>query len=285
LNDHPARGIILMLTATAIFACMDAMSKYLAGVYAVPQILFIRFVIFVVFALVIARPRSIGAAFRSKYPVLQIVRSLVITVEVGVFILAFRYLPLADTHAIAGVAPLMVTALAIPFLGEQIGIRRWTAVGIGFLGLLVIIRPGFAEMQPTMLIPILGAFLWALYQILVRKVSDDHAATSLFYMAVIGLAVTSMIVPFYWRWPEPFDWFLLVLLGGVASTGHFLMIKAFQHAPAAVLQPFQYAVLIWATGVGYVVFGDFPDAWTLFGGAIIVASGIYTFYRERVRRT
>lgn len=283
MNDEPSKGIALILLATLVFACMDAISKYLAGLYAIPQILLVRFVVFAVFALAISRPSSVAAAFRSRHPRLQILRCVIITVEVGVFVLAFRHLPLADTHAIAGVAPLLVTAMAAPLLGEAVGIRRWTAVGIGFIGLLVIIRPGFNVMDPAALIPVAGAALWALYQILVRRVMADDAATSLFYMAVVGLIMTSTVAPFFWRWPDPQGWFFLILLGFVASFGHFTLIKAFQHAPAAVLQPFHYVILVWATIVGYVVFGDFPDNWTIAGGLVIVASGLYTFYRERRR--
>jgi len=283
LNDNPARGITLMLAATMLFACMDALSKHLAGHYSVPQILLIRFILFTLFALAIARPRSIRQAFRSHHPVLQLLRSVVITVEVGVFVLAFRHLPLADAHAIAGVAPLLVTALAVPFLGEKVGPRRWAAVGVGFIGLLVILRPGLTVMDPAAFIPLFGAFLWALYQILVRRVSADDASTSILYMAVVGLVTMSVIAPFFWKWPDLTGWIFLLMLGVIGSIGHYLLIVAFQMAPASTLQPFHYSLLVWATIVGYLVFNDFPDIWTISGGGLIVLSGIYTFYRERVR--
>ena len=273
-----------MLAAMLVLALMDALSKHLAGIYSIPQILLVRLVIFTLFALAMARPRNLRTAFRSHHPVLQLVRSVVITVEIGIFVLAFRYLPLAETHAIAGMAPLFVTALAIPFLGETVGPRRWAAVGVGFIGLLIILRPGLAVWNPATVIPIVGALLWALYQILMRKVSRDSAATSLLYMAVVGLAIMSVVAPFFWQWPDAAGWALLILLGGVAACGHYLLILAFQAAPASVLQPFHYTVLVWATIVGYVVFGNFPDGWTIVGGAVIVLSGLYTFYRERVRR-
>ena len=157
MQDNPLKGILLMNVAMFLLAGMDGISKTLAADYAVPQILSVRFLIFCLFALAIARPRSLRAAFRSKHPYLQIARSLIITIEVGVFILAFRYLPLADTHAIAGIAPLLVTALAVPFLGEKVGMRRWTAIGIGFLGLLIIVRPGIGVFNPAALIALAGA--------------------------------------------------------------------------------------------------------------------------------
>jgi drug/metabolite transporter (DMT)-like permease len=285
VQDNPLKGILLMNVAMFLLAGMDGISKTLAADYAVPQILSVRFLIFCLFALAIARPRSLRAAFRSKHPYLQIARSLIITIEVGVFILAFRYLPLADTHAIAGIAPLLVTALAVPFLGEKVGMRRWTAIGIGFLGLLIIVRPGIGVFNPAALIALAGAVLWSVYQILVRKVSDDDAATSLLYMAVIGAVVMTALAPFFWKPPDTTGWLLLLSLGVVGSLGHYILILAFRAAPASTLQPFHYIVLLWATAIGYWVFGDLPDAWTILGAAIIAGSGLYAFYRERQRGT
>ena len=275
------RGIATMALAMLILACMDAISRHLAGLYPVPQILAVRFVVFFVFAMALVRPRSLRQAFQTRYPVLQVLRSLIICVEVGVFVLAFRYLPLAEVHAIAGVAPLLVTALAVLFLGEQVGPRRWLAVGIGFIGLLVIVRPGSGVMSWTAAIPFGGAILWAIYQILMRKVKDDPAGTSLLYMATIGALAMGAIAPFVWQPPDAEGWFWLLALGMVGSVGHFVLIRAFQLAPASALQPFHYTVLVWATLLGFLVFGDLPDLWTVAGGLLVALSGIYVFYRER----
>lgn len=283
MQNNPLKGIILMNVAMFLLAGMDGITKTLAPDYSVPQILSIRFLIFCLFALAIARPKSLAAAFRSRHPYLQIARSLIIVLEVGVFIIAFRYLPLADAHAISGIAPLFVTALAVPFLGEKVGLRRWSAIAIGFLGLLVIVRPGIGVFNPAALVPLAGAALWSVYQILVRKVAEDSAATSLLYMAVIGAVVMTALAPFFWRPPDTTGWLLLLSLGLVGSLGHYVLIKAFQAAPASTLQPFHYIVLLWATLVGYVVFGDLPDIWTIAGAGIIAGSGIYALYRERVR--
>lgn len=280
-----ARGIATMALAMFLLACMDAISRHLAQQYPVPQILAVRFSVFCLFALALVRPRSVREAFRTRYPVLQVIRSLVIAVEVAVFVLAFRYLPLAEVHAIAGVAPLLVTALAVIFLGETVGPRRWIAVGIGFVGLLVVVRPGSGVMSWTALIPLAGAILWAIYQILVRKVKDDPAGTSLLYMASIGALVMVCIAPFVWQPPDAEGWFWLIMLGLVGSVGHLVLIRAFQAAPASVLQPFHYTVLVWATLMGFLVFGELPDLWTIGGGLLIAVSGIYVFYREnRLRR-
>ena len=285
MQNNPLRGILLMNLAMFLLAGMDGITKTLATDYAVPQILSVRFLIFCLFALAIARPKSLRTAFRSRHPILQIARSLIIVIEVGVFIVAFRYLPLADAHAISGIAPLLVTALAVPFLGEKVGMRRLTAISIGFLGLLIIVRPGIGVFNPAALIPLAGAGLWAIYQILVRKVSEDSAATSLLYMAVTGAIVMTALAPFFWRPPDSTGWLLLLSLGVVGSLGHYILIKAFQAAPASTLQPFHYVVLIWATIVGYLVFGDLPDAWTVLGAAVIAGSGLYAFYRERRQET
>lgn len=283
--DGYARGIATMALAMFLLASMDAISRHLAQQFSVPQILAVRFSVFCLFALALARPRSLREAFRTRYPVLQVARSLIIAVEVGVFVLAFRHLPLAEVHAIAGVAPLLVTALAVLFLGETVGPRRWMAVGIGFLGLLVIVRPGSGVMSWTALIPLCGAVLWAIYQILVRKVKDDPAETSLLYMASIGALVMLCIAPFYWQPAGAAGWFWMLALGVVGSIGHLVLIRAFQAAPASVLQPFHYTVLLWATVMGYLVFGELPDAWTIAGALMIAISGIYVFYREnRLRR-
>lgn len=273
-----------MLAAMLLMACMDAISKHLATQYSVPQILAVRFAIFTLFALALARPHSLRAAFRTHHPWLQVTRSLIIAIEVGVFVLAFRYLPLADAHAIAGIAPLLVTALAVPLLGEHVGPRRWAAVAAGFVGLLIIIRPGVTALDPAALIPLGGAFLWALYQILMRRVSRDDAATSMLYMAVVGAVVMGSLAPFFWRPPDAEGWLFLILLGVVGSLGHYILIQAFRAAPASVLQPFHYTVLLWATVIGYLVFGDFPDTWTIAGGVLIAVSGLYAFYREQVRQ-
>lgn len=285
MGNDIGRGIALMVLAMAVLAAMDAITKYLSTRYAVPQILAIRFWIFLGFAAAMAGPRNVPTLLRSATPWRQVARSLIIVVEVGVFVLSFRHLQLADVHAIAGIAPLLVTALAVPMLDERVGIRRWSAVAVGFLGLLVILRPGFSTLNPYLLIPFCGAFLWALYQVLTRQVSRDPPATSMLYMAGIGALVMSTIAPFVWRDPDPVGWLALAALGVIGSFGHYLFIRAFQAAPASVLQPFHYTALIWATLIGWAVFDNLPDRWTVAGGLIIAASGIYAILRgEKVSR-
>lgn len=267
-----------------VFASQDGITKYLSTVYAVPQILMVRYVFFVAFALWLNRRIGLVASLRSGSPRLQILRSLVLVTEIGLFALTVRFLPLAYTHAILAATPLVATALSVPMLRETVGVRRWTAVLIGFTGMLVILRPGFGVFQPASLLALLTAGMYAVYIVLTRMVSrHDGAGTTVVYTAIVGGAVMTVVGPFYWTPPDIAGWALLLTLACTGAGGHFLFIKALESAPASVLQPFGFTVLVWATIVGFVFFGDLPDAATIAGAAIIVSSGLYTFYRERKR--
>ena len=174
-----------------------------------------------------------------------------------------------------GVSLLLVTALAVPILGERVGIRRWLAVLAGFIGLLVILRPGLRVFDPVALIPLAGAGLWAIYQLLVRTTSSDSAATMLLCTSLVGAVVMGLIAPFQWVAPDAQGWALLVALGIIGSLGHWLLIRAIQSAPASSLQPFHYTILLWATLVGYLVFDELPDLWIIVGAGIVVSCGLY----------
>jgi len=281
-----ASGIALILLANLGFAGMDAVSKTLSTEYSVAQILWVRFAFFAVFATVLAWRRGGGILrqFRTDRPVFQTSRALLLVAEIGCFILAFRYMQLADTHSIGAVFPLVITALSALWLGERVGVRRWTAVAIGFLGMLVILRPGMAVFDPVALLPLAGAVMFAVYQVMTKVISrTDALETTLLYTGWIGVIAMSFFGPFHWDWPDARGWGLLMLAGLLGSIGHMTVIKALEVAPASVLQPFNYTLLVWATGIGFVVFGDLPDAWTVAGATIIVASGLYVWWRERVR--
>lgn len=286
-GDRPALGIILILVATFLFIIQDTMTKSISTEYAVPLILMVRFWISMVYALVYMRikGRSLKRCFESKRPVLQLTRSAVLVLEIGVFVLAIRTLSLAEIHSLFATYPLMITALSVPLLGETVGIRRWLAVCIGFVGVLVILRPGLGVFDAGAVYALACAALFALYQVLTRKVAkDDPSDTSFFYFMLVGFVTTSLIGPFYW---EPIDaegWMTLLGIGLTSSFSHLLLILALQHAAASVLQPFNYMPLVWAVLVGYVVFGDLPDLWTIVGAVVIVGSGLYTFYRQHVRK-
>lgn len=274
-----------MITAMFIFSLQDAVTKTLAVTYSVPQILWIRFVFYIFFALAIsARKKPLRNSLKSEVPWLQIFRSLLIVAEIGMFIVTIRYLSLAKMHALLATFPLMVTAIAAVFLKEPVGIRRWGAVFVGFLGVLVILRLGLAAIQPAALLALVTALMFAAYNVMTRLVSRyDDGETSTVYMAVVGLVVMTAIGPFYWETPTLSDWGWLLALSILAAIGHLLLIKALEAAPASTLQPFNYTLLIFATIVGYIFFDSQPDFWTVIGAMIVVASGLYTIYRERRR--
>ncbi len=285
-QDNTALGITFVLSAMFIFATQDAITKHLAGTYSAPQILWVRFAFYTVFALAYsARKKPLRYCMRSAVPWLQVARSLLIVGEIAVFIAAVRFLNLADIHALFATFPLIVTAIAAIFLSEKVGIRRWAAVFAGFVGVLIIIRPGFEEIKPGTLLALLTALLFAIYNIMTRMVAlHDDSETTTVYMAVVGVACLSVLAPIYWIPPTGTDWMWLFCLSCTAAAGHFLLIKALEYAPASTLQPFNYTLLVFATVIGFLVFGTFPDFWTIVGASIVVASGLYTIYRERIRR-
>ena len=281
-SARPGLAALLASLSMAGFASMDAMSKFLVRDYPIVQTLWIRYVIFTGFALLVARPAGIRASLHSARPWLQAGRGLLALVENGVFVLAFLYLPLADTHAIAATSPLLVIALSVPLLGEKAGLDRWLAVLAGFAGVLLIIRPGFQALTWPLLIPLAGALLWALYQVLTRLTArDDPAETTLLWTALSGLAGTALLVPWYWAPPSPTAWLLLAGVGLLGSLSHFALIKALDFAEAGAVQPYAYTLLVWATMLGFLVFGDLPDAWTIGGAGVVVLSGLWSWHRNR----
>ena len=277
------RGIGLVLLAMLLFASMDGVNKHLVVSYSIIQILWVRYLLFFAFALLVARRQGgIRATLASGQPGLQIARSLLLIAEQAAFVIAFVYLPLADVHAIAAVSPLIVTALSAPLLRERVGMHRLIAVGAGFAGVLVIMRPGMGVMSNAAAIPLIAAVLFAVYQMMTRLVSrTDSSETTVLYSSMVGVVVVSLLGPFSWQAPTQADWGLLILVAVLGSTAHFSLIKALQLAAASALQPFNYSLFLWAVVVGFVGFGDFPDAWTLAGATLIIASNLYVVQRTR----
>jgi drug/metabolite transporter (DMT)-like permease len=283
-SHRPGYAILLMLLAMFAFASMDGLSKLLAQKLAIPQILWVRYLLFTVFVAILLRKTGLKASLASGQPVLQFFRALLIVIENGMFVLAFVYLPLADVHAIAAVSPLIVVALSVPMLGEKVGKRRWLAVLAGFLGVLLIVRPGFTTLAWPVAIPLLAAFLWGLYQVLVRMCArTDTGETTWAWSAVVGLGATTLVGPVVWTWPDTTGWVLLVLIAVLGTAAHFGLIKALEYWEAGALQPFSYMMLVWAAVIGFIIFGHVPDGWTFAGAGIIIASGLYAWYREKVK--
>lgn len=273
-----------MMLAMLCFAAMDAVSKHLAGMLSIPQIMWVRYILFTLLAVAVLKPARLRYVFQSGQPVLQAARGALLIVENSVFVLAFTYMPLADMHAIAAASPLIVVALSVPVLGERVGLRRWLAVVAGFIGVLVIVRPGFQEFGLPMLLGVAGAFLWGLYQVLVRLCArTDSSETTWLWSALVGLLLTSIAGPATWVWPDRLGWALLVLVAILGSGAHLALIRALTVAEAGSLQPYSYTMLLWAAIFGAVVFGDIPDAWTWAGAAIVMTSGLYAWHRERLR--
>lgn len=285
-HSTATRAIAVMLLAMFLFACMDATNKHLSLSYAITQILWVRYLFFVAFALLVARRRMrLALAIRSRAFWLQTARSILLIGEIGTFIVALNYLPLADVHALAAITPLLVTALSVPILGERVGWRRWAAVAAGFAGVLIIVRPGFAEIDLRILLPLVAALLFALYQIMLRVAArHDPPETTLLYSAIVGAVVLSALGPFNWTPPDAEGWALLTLSGLLGAFAHFALIKALELGEASKLQPYGYTLMIWAAVIGLIVFGQFPDAFTVGGGVVIALSGVYAFYRERMRK-
>lgn len=286
-NNPSARlaGIGLMCVATLIFAAQDAITKNLTTELPVAQIVFVRFVAFLVFAMLFAQwtNRSSGLldAWRSRVPRLQIVRCLAICAEIALFAYALRFLGLAEIHALFACFPLFVAALSVPILGEAVGWRRWLAVATGLAGTLIILRPGAEVFDPYALLPLVCALIYAVYNLLTRRASrQDNFATSLVYFGLVGTLATGSVAVWQWQAIDANSARLLASLCLTSVCGHMMLIKALQLTEAVVLQPFHYLVLPWAIVLGYLLHGEQLDLWSLVGASIVVSSGVYVAYRE-----
>jgi drug/metabolite transporter (DMT)-like permease len=278
------RGILWMLLTMFLYVSMNAFAKELMLTYPVPQVLWARYFFQMVFVVLILRHR-LGPFLATGNLKLQLGRSVMLLTSSILFFIAMSQLPLADITAIMFVGPLLVTALSMPILGEHVGRRRWTSVIVGFIGALIIIRPGAGIMHAAALLPLGAALAYAFYEMTTRILSrTDRTVTTLVYSASIGTLVLSCAVPFFWLPPDPWAWFMLASMGVLAGGGHFAVIKAFEAAPAATVTPFGYTTLLWATFYGFVLFDELPDGWTLFGAGIVILSGLYIFNRERTIR-
>ncbi|WP_342641196.1 DMT family transporter [Rhodoligotrophos ferricapiens] len=276
-------GLLLYLAGMVIFSIQDAVSKVLVADYPVSQLLMIRYWIFLVVAVVYAaRTQGLGQTFASKRPVLQILRSVLVAAETAVFIFGLRYLGLAETHAIFALSPLLATALAGLLLREPIGWRRMTALAVGFAGALLIIKPGMSAFNMAAIIPLTAALMFAFYNVITRYTGQvDSAQTSLLFMALAGVVMMTPLGLLSWTAPDLRGWALFagVSLGSLAA--HFMLIKALQFAQASQLQPLNYSLLVSATIIGLVAFGERPDLYAVIGAVLIVSSGLFTLFREQ----
>ena len=278
-------GILLAFGAIFLFCLMDLQAKYLGQTMPVAQIVWARNSTLFVIMMVMFWPKRRFELVRTKHLGLQIIRSLLLLYCTIAFFLGIQYMPLADAVSISFLSPLLVTALSVPLLGEVVGRHRWSAVCVGFVGAIIIVRPGMGVMHWAAWLLVSVSFGYALYQITTRMIAGkDDAVKSLFFTAAIGAGLATLVVPFYWQNPaEPEHWLMLGSLGIIGGLGHYALIKSFEFAPVAVLAPLSYTSLPWNTLFGYWVFADLPDLWTLGGAAILISTGIYILYREGIR--
>lgn len=272
-------GVLWMVASTLFFVATDSIAKVLIRTYPVTQIVWAYFT-FQVVLVVLMRGRRVAELAKSGRPALQVLRSLFLLGSAVLFFLALGHLPLAEASALYYLSPVLVTALSRPLLGEAVGPRLWLAVAAGFAGVLVVIRPGLAAVQPGAAFALAAAVFSALYHGTTRLVGRrDAAETTLLFTGAASALVTSFVVPFHWVAPDAAGWAMLAGQGLIVGLGHFALIKAYRAAPAAAVAPFAYAYLLWAAAVGLLAFGEVPDGWTIAGGCIIAGSGLYVVRR------
>jgi drug/metabolite transporter (DMT)-like permease len=277
-------GIALMCGAVACFAFLDTTAKYLNLHMSTLEVVWARYTGAFLLPFIVSNPWTRPGLVTTARPFLQVGRSVLLLGSTMCNFLALRYLQLDEAISIAFSTPFFVAALSGPILGEWVRWRRWTAIAVGFLGVLVVTRPGPGSFQPAALLSLGGAMCYALYALSTRILArTDSNETTLFYSNIVGAAAMMPVVPFFWTTPTDATIIaLMVATGALGSFGHYLLIAAHRLAPAAVLSPFIYTEVPLMIALGFLVFGDLPNRWTLTGAAIVVASGLYLLHRERM---
>lgn len=287
VDDGQLRGIGLYCLALVLFVGMSVLAKTLSQSYPVEQVVWARY-FFHVLLIVLCFPRRILSLFQTRRLGLQIGRSVLVFGATVCGFTALSLMPMAEVSAIGYVAPLLVTALSVVILKEKVGPRRLAAVLVGFVGVIVILRPDQANFSWWSLIPLLMATCYAGFLIMTRLIRGAAPPiNSLFYTAIVGAVVATLPLPFVWQAPEPLHWLMFAGMGVIGGTGHFLMIRAFEQIEASVIAPFVYTELLWSMTAGMIVFGDVPGLDMVLGALVIMGSGLFVLYRERqlARRT
>ena len=279
--SNPLHGIGFVIFMTICFSSLDASAKYLSNELPLWVLLWGRYFFNFLFVALLFLRGAPADIIHTRKLKLQILRSIFLVAATVTFWRALVFLPLADCVVILFVSPLLVTILAAPILGESVGSHRWTAVILGFVGVMVVMRPGITIFDWVSILPLITALLYAGVQISTRILGrTEGALTTLLYSSTGGVIICTIGVLFFWVTPSFEQWLVLGWLGFLGAVGHYLMIKAYEIAPASLLAPFDYTTLIWATILGFVMFGDLPDAWTVVGAIIIMSSGLYLIRRE-----
>lgn len=273
-----------MLLATVFLSAGDAASKYLAASVPALHIVWLRYITSALILLAIIAGQRGKISLRTRRPGLQLLRGIGIIGSSIFFVSSLKYLKIADATATSFVAPLFVTALSIPLLGEKVGWRRWLATIVGLIGVLIVVRPGGSGFQPASLLPVLSSLSWAFSLIVTRLMSGtENPIATITYSTVFGAIISSLLLPVHWVEPS---WTIALVgffIGAVSTAGHWLVIVAFRYAAASLLAPFSYIQLFWAALFGFLLFAALPDLWTWVGAAVIAGSGLYTAHRERIR--
>jgi drug/metabolite transporter (DMT)-like permease len=277
-------GIWLMVAVTFVFAMQDGISRHLAGEYNVMMVVMIRYWVFAAFAIWIAwrKAGSLRAAGTTHHPYLQPLRGILLAVQICVLVLGFVKIGLVGNHAVFASYPLLIAALSGPILGEAVGWRRWVAIGFGFVGVLIILQPGFTVFSPFALLPLGAALMFATYGLLTRYVGrKDSAIVSFFWIGTVGAVITTLAGFGWWQPMITADWGWMGLLCLTGVAGHYMLIRAYEVAEASAIQPFAYLQLVFASALGITVFGEVLELHVALGAGVVVAAGLFTLWRAR----
>lgn len=281
LPSGPRVGIALYLVALVLFTWQDTATKLALDELPVLQVLWARFVFHLITVSIVLGATGTRLPPVSRAPRLQAFRSLLLVAGNLCFIVALWLLPLAETTVIGFLSPVLTVVAAAIWLGERVTKRRLVALVLGFVGVLIVVRPGGAMFQPAALLPLGTAVVFAGYQILTRVLAPiDDARTTIFHTGLAGTAVTTLLLPFGWEWPSAHAWMLLIMVGSVGAASHTLLILAYARAPAGVVAPFAYAQIATASAAGWLFFAEVPDAGTIAGAAVIAGAGLLALPRR-----
>ncbi|MDA1136648.1 MAG: DMT family transporter [Proteobacteria bacterium] len=281
------KGIFFIISAVICFSCMNGVTKYLSEFYNVITLNMFRYWFFFLFLIVMNsnQNKSIINVSKSGNKLLQILRGSLLAIQMCFAHYCFLKLGLIETSALFAIGPLMVTGLSIVFLKEKVGWKRWVAVAFGFLGILIILRPGIKVFDPLSLLALGCALSYAIYQILTRYVSNfDTSNTSFFYTGITGAFILSFVGPFFYEEVLGYDWFWILIICLLGTSAHFFVIKAYQYSEASIIQPFNYLQLVFVSFIGVFIFDEILEFPVIIGSSIIVAAGMFTFWRENLNK-
>ena len=276
IRSKESLGILYAILAYFSFSLLDATQKTLVIYYSVFQLLLVKYFFVLLLSLIESRRKKNISFYKSKNIKMQIFRSILSVLESGFFVLSFKYLSLADAHSVGSLAPVIVVALSAIILKEKVSTKTWVAIFIGFIGVLIILRPTSSIFDPKALLPLVAAFALGLYQVITKKVSEyDATEVSLFYTSVVGIIIMSFLALSFWRPIDSSSYILFLAIGVFFSSGIYLQIIALSKSRASIIQPFHYTLIFWAIILGYIFYDDIPDFFTIIGALIITASGIF----------